>query len=84
MRGRGNQYTYRRLDMLPNGTSTQNAMDVDRTLAVFDPTSGGAKRDDTEAPRARSEAPSPDAKKTKGNPSETESATAAEQLRPSQ
>jgi hypothetical protein len=76
---------YRRLEMPPAEPPTLGAMDVDGTLILYDPTGGGAKRDSTEEPRERTEAPSPDAKKLKGKTSESESsASAAEQLRHSQ
>ncbi|KAM0830207.1 hypothetical protein ACQ4PT_066337 [Festuca glaucescens] len=82
-RSRGNLQTYRRLDMPPADISNQTngAMDVDGRMVVYDPFVGGSKRDSTEVPRARSEAPSHDAKKSKGNLTESEnSATAAPQL----
>jgi hypothetical protein len=56
-------------------------MDTSGAMVMFDPNLAGAKRDSTENPRARSEAPSPDAKKMKSV--ETESASAAEQRRQS-
>jgi hypothetical protein len=62
-------------------TSPREAMDTSGTMVIFDPNLAGAKRDSTEILRARSEAPSPDAKKMKSV--ETESASAAEQRRQS-
>jgi hypothetical protein len=80
-----NMQVYRRLEMPPAEPPTLGAMDVDGTLVLYDPTGGGAKRDSTEEPRERTEAPSPDAKKLKGKTSESESsASAAEHLRHSQ
>jgi hypothetical protein len=80
-----NMQVYRRLEMQPTGTVNGGGMDVDSQLVVSDLNAAGAKRDSTEDPRTREEAPNPEAKKPKGNPSDSEnSATAAEQLRQSQ
>jgi hypothetical protein len=80
-----NMQVYRRLNMQPTEIINGGGMDVDGQLVVFDPNAAGAKRDSTEDPRTREEAPNPEAKKPKGNPSDSEnSATAAAQLRQSQ
>jgi hypothetical protein len=68
--------------IVPNSaTSPREAMDTSGAMVMFDPNLAGAKRDSTENLRARSEAPSPDAKKMKSV--ETDSASAAEQRRQS-
>jgi hypothetical protein len=53
--------------MPTDGASTVSAMELEGRMVVYDPKASGAKRDNSEVPRARAEAPSPDAKKKKGN-----------------